>query len=89
MEDALASLWSNLSLFENEAATINIDPSKLSTPSNALIGRLAMRKHVSDFDLKKGLPNIWDVNTAMDITQLGENLFMFEFKDDKACDRIF
>lgn len=32
MEDSQASLWSNLSLFDNEAAIIKIDPSKLSAP---------------------------------------------------------
>lgn len=89
MEDVLSTLWDNLSLIENEATTININPKKLSSPTNALIGRLAMRKFVSIFDIEKGLRNIWDMTTSMEINQLGDNLFMFEFKDSKACKRIY
>lgn len=48
-----------------------------------------MKKHVNTFDLEKGLRVIWDVFSAMDVTQLGDNLFMFEFQDNRACDRIF
>lgn len=49
MEETLALMWSNLSLSENEAITIHIDPLKLSSPKNALVGKLAMRKNMSLF----------------------------------------
>lgn len=81
MEDALSSLWNNLSISEQENTTIDINSSKLFAPSNALIGRLAMKKYVSTLELEKGLRIIWEVTGAMDMTQLGANLFMFEFKE--------
>lgn len=89
MEDTLTSLWENLSLTEIENATINIDYTKLLAPSNALIGRLAMKKHVTTFDLEKGLRSMWEVPASMEVTLLNEYLFMFELKDARACDRIF
>lgn len=89
MEDALTSLWENLSLTDTENATIKIDSTKLLAPSNALIGRLAMKKHVTTLDLEKSLRIMWEVPASLDVTLLNENLFMFEFKDARACDRIF
>lgn len=45
MEDVLASMWSSLSLTENESITLDIDPNKLYVPKFTIIGKLAMRKH--------------------------------------------
>lgn len=89
MEDTLTTLWENLSLIKNESTTINIDPKKLLAPSNALIGRLAMKKHVTSFKHEKGLRSMWEVPSAMDVTLLDEYLYMFAFKDGKACERVY
>lgn len=67
MEGALTTLWENLSLTENESDTINIDSTKLLAPSNALIGRLAMKKHITTLDLEKGLRSMWEVPTTMEV----------------------
>lgn len=52
MKDILAMMWNSLSLFENENMTLNINVNKLSVPKNALVGKLAMKKHVSAFVYK-------------------------------------
>lgn len=88
MEDTLAIMWSNLSLSKNEASTIVIDPTKLSIPQNALVGKLAMRKHINLVEMEKGLRVIWGVANAMEVTTLGENLFMFSFSEATACERV-
>lgn len=44
IEDTLASLWNSLSLMDTETSTLIIDQTKLSTPPNAIVGRLAMKK---------------------------------------------
>lgn len=89
MEDGLYSLWQKLSLTESETITINIDLAKLMNPINALVGRLAMEKFASIFDLEKWLKSICDLKTPLKITQIGDNLYMFELIDKKVCDRIF
>lgn len=58
MDEMLANMWNSLSLTENEAITLQIDNNKLSVPRNALLGKLAMRKHVSTFEVDKGLKTI-------------------------------
>lgn len=58
MEDILASMWSTLYLTKNELITLDIDPNKLSVPKVAIIGKLAMKKHVSLFEVDKGLKSI-------------------------------
>lgn len=55
MEETLAFLWDSLSLSESETTTLVINHSKLSTPDNAIVGRLAMRKFVSLVEIERGL----------------------------------
>lgn len=74
MDDFLTSMWNNLSMSKNEAITLNIDSNKLSTPKNAFVGKLAMKKHVSPFEVHKGLKSLWDVVNKMETTAHGENL---------------
>lgn len=88
MDDFLASMWSNLSLSKNEAITLEIDSKKLSVPKNALVGKLAMKKHVSLFEVDKGLKSIWDAAKDMESTLLGENLFLFTLKNEWVLERI-
>lgn len=88
MDELLANMLKNLS--ENEATTLFIDPSKLSAPpTNALVGRLAMKKHTTVAEVETSLRIIWEVGTSMKVTVLGDNLYMFSFKDGRACDWIF
>lgn len=89
MEDILATMWNSLPLSKNEALTLNIDTNKLSAPKNALIGKLAMKKHVSSFELDKGLKSFWDANNAMETTPIGDNLFLFAFEEADTCECIF
>lgn len=89
MEEELSSLWNGLTLTESESQTVVLDTEKLITPSNALIGKLAVRKFASLYDLEKGLRMIWDVKTPLEITQIGENLYIFELVDRRVCDRIY
>lgn len=65
MDESLAAMWNNFSLSKNEQITVEIDSKKLSTPKNALIGKLTMKKHVSVFEVDKGLKSIWNVVNAM------------------------
>lgn len=58
MDDSLTLMWNNLSLPKNEAITLNIDPNKLSALKNALVGKLAIKKHVSLFEVDKGLKGL-------------------------------
>lgn len=71
-DESLATLWENLSLTERENTTINIDSKTLLFPSNALIGRLAMKKHVIAFELEKWLRIMWEVPAALKVTLLNE-----------------
>lgn len=89
MEEDLANLWSGLTLTESEACTIKVDSDKLITPINALVGRLVVRKFASLYDLEKSLRSTWDVKTPLEITQIGDNLYIFELVDRKVCDQIF
>lgn len=89
MEEELANLWSGLTLTDSETQTIVFETEKLIIPSNALIGKLAVRKFTSLYDLEKGLRMIWDVKTPMEITQIGENLYIIELVDRRICVRIF
>lgn len=88
MEDTLASLWNSLSLTDSETTTIIIDQTKLSTPANAIVGHLAMKRFVSLFEIEKGNRSFWEVKGAMETTRLGDNIFMFVFDDKLTCDRI-
>lgn len=88
MEDILADMWSGLFLSENEASTLFIDSAKLSIPSNALVGKLAMRKNVCAVEIEKSLRVIWDVVNSMEVTLLDDNLFMFTFRESRACERV-
>lgn len=48
-----------------------------------------MKKHVTTFDLEKGLRSMWEIAANINVTLLNENIFMFEFKDKNACERIY
>lgn len=76
-------MWNSLSLTENEAITLEIDNNKLSVPKNALMGKLAMRKHVNTFEVDKGLKSIWEANNDLETTLLGNNLYLFAFHQRK------
>lgn len=89
MNDMLATMWNSLSLTKNEAITLEIDNNKLSVPKNALMGKLAMRKHVSTFEVDKGLKSIWEANNDLETTLIGNNLFLFAFNKESTCDRVF
>lgn len=58
MDEEFASLSNGLSLTEPEACIIKADSEKLINPINALVGRLAVRKFASVYDLEKGLPRL-------------------------------
>lgn len=58
MEDVLASMWNTPSLTENESITLEIDPNILSVPKFSIIGKLAMKKHVSLLEVDKGMKSI-------------------------------
>lgn len=88
MEDFLASMWSTLSLSKNEAVTLEINPKKLSLPKNAIIRKLAMKKHVRLFEVNKGLKSIWDAVKDLESTLLGEILYLFMFKNDRTMERV-
>lgn len=63
MDDKVDILCNGLSLTEVEASLTKIEPENLISPINALVGRLAIRKFVSLYDLEKGLRSAWDVKT--------------------------
>lgn len=88
MEETLASLWNSFSLSESETSTIIIDQSKLSTPVNAIVGKLVMKKFMSLFEIERGLKMIWNVKSEMETTRLGDDIFMFAFSDRKTCERV-
>lgn len=81
MKDELSSLCKGLMLTESESQMVVFDTEKLLTPSNALIGKLAMRKFANLYDIEKGLRMIWDVKPPMEITQISENLYIIELVD--------
>lgn len=89
MEEELTNLWNGLTLTEDEASTIKIEPENLISPINALVHRLAVRKFVSLYDLEKGLRSAWDLKTPLEITQVGDNLYIFELVHRKICERVF
>lgn len=70
MEDTLAIMWSNFSLAENEASTIVLDPSKLSSPRNVFVGKLAMRKYINIAEMEKCLRVIWGMANSLEVTPL-------------------
>lgn len=88
MDDVLASMWSTLSLTENESITLQIDPNKLSVPKFVIIGKLAMKKYVNLFDVDKGLKSIWNVAKELESTQVGDNLYLFTFKNESTLERV-
>lgn len=63
MDDKVDILCNGLSLTEVEASLTKIEPENHISPINALVGRLAIRKFVSLYDLEKGLRSAWDVKT--------------------------
>lgn len=89
MEDIIDSLRKGLNFTEEKTRTIKANPSKLNQPINALVGSLAIRKFASVYDLEKGLKSAWDLKTPLEITQIGDNLYLFELLDKKVCDRVF
>lgn len=88
MDDTLANMWNTLSLTENELITVDIDPNSLSVPSFAILGKLAIKKHVGIYELDRGLKFIWNVENAMDTTAVGDNTYCFIFQNAKVVDRI-
>lgn len=89
MEGSLAMMWNNISLSEHEATTTTIEPHILSSPKNALVVRLAMRKHVSLFDIDRNLKSQWKITDEMETTAIGENLYLFIFSTANTYDSIF
>lgn len=48
-----------------------------------------MKKHISVSEVEKSLRIIWDVANAMEVTLLGDNMFMFTFYDARTCEHVF
>lgn len=77
MEEILATMWNSLSLSESESTTLTIDDLKLNTPKFTLIGKLAIKKYVSTFDVDKGLKSMWKTVNTMETTLLGKTFTCF------------
>lgn len=88
MDEILPTMWKSLSLSKNESITLNINANKLSAPKHALVGKLAMKKHVSTFEVDKVLKSIWGAVNSMETTLLGDKHYLFAFSDANICDRV-
>lgn len=88
IEDDLASMWNTLSLIENESITLQIDPNILSVPDHSVIGKVAMRKNVSLFDIDKGMKIIWNATQDLETTMVGDNLYLFSLKNERVLDHV-
>lgn len=53
------------------------------------MGKCAIRKFVSIFDVDKNLKAMWGTATMMETTLPGENLYLFSFVDEATRDRIY
>lgn len=88
MDEILASMWNSLSLIENEAVTLFFDETKLTGLKFAILGKLAMKKNVSTMDVDKFLKFIWKTTNSMETTLVGENIYLFSFRDQATRNRI-
>lgn len=67
MDEEFTNLLNDLSLTEPEACIVKADSDKLINPINALVGRLAIRKFASIYDMEKWLHSAWDVKTPLEV----------------------
>lgn len=47
-----------------------------------------MKKNVSMYDIDKGMKNIWNVTQDMESSIIGDNLYLFSFKNECILDRV-
>lgn len=48
-----------------------------------------MKKHVSLFEVDKGLKSMWKAKNELECTAIGENLYLLSFSSVELCNNIF
>ncbi|XWS50373.1 hypothetical protein CRYUN_Cryun12cG0082400 [Craigia yunnanensis] len=92
MSEELEKLWEKLSLTEEEQTDVVIDKDWLAEVEelgkNCLIGRLVLNKKVNVGAMKNVICNAWKVSTSMIIKEVGNRLFVFQFRDTMEKERV-
>lgn len=88
MADSLDDLWSNFSLSEREGGEIQINDEQYPKPANVIVGKFVLRRTIGASELGVALSRIWQLNSSLKVSALGEAMFVFEFGSTTECNRI-
>ncbi|KAK7257726.1 hypothetical protein RIF29_31909 [Crotalaria pallida] len=86
MEDDLEALWSRLSLTEEESEGVLVDREKDvdgGEEALTLIGKVLISKPVNVTGFADALKRVWRLQCSVMIRPLGENTFVFKFRNMK------
>ncbi|GMY34303.1 hypothetical protein FCV25MIE_29545 [Fagus crenata] len=86
MANDLVEEWRNFSLTENEALGLTIEDDAMGSSkamgSHALLGKLLTEKYFNKEAFKATMLRLWGVSRGITVQGIGDNLFVFNFKDE-------
>ncbi|XWS13549.1 hypothetical protein CRYUN_Cryun36dG0046500 [Craigia yunnanensis] len=92
MEEGLEKLWSRFSLTEEEQLDVVIEKEwvedMVERSKNYLLDRLVMKKPVNLEAMKNIFMKVWKIQGGMNVNEVRERLFIFQFDDLLEKDRV-
>nr|POE46403.1 hypothetical protein CFP56_56726 [Quercus suber] len=92
MAEELERLWTKLSFTEEEDEGIELDSSCTKAAreigKNCVIMKILAHKSISIDALRKNMRMLWKPNKGVQISEVGEDLFLVEFGDDRDKKKV-
>ena len=92
METGLEDLWNKLSLSEDEKVEVVIERNWIEETAearrNCLIGKLLTKHGINLEVMKSVLHQVWKLACGLEIKEVGDNVFVFQFEEEAEKDRV-
>lgn len=92
MADELEALWKKLSFTEEEDEKIvlasNSTKAAKERGNNCLVMKVLSRRSIALDAIRKNLRMVWKPNKGLQIMEVGEELFIVEFGDEKDKKKV-
>jgi hypothetical protein len=92
MAEELLEEWQKFSLTEDESPGFTLDDDAMGNSrvigSHCLLGKLITDRYFNKEALKNNMLRLWGVSRGITVQDMGDNLFVFQFKNAYERDRV-
>lgn len=93
MEEDITTLWDRLSLMEEEDQDVGVRTNDIHVTLErgrfCLIGKIITYERVNREAFNSTMLKIWKVDATVDIIDVGLNIFLFEFANETALQKVW